>query len=106
MGGGRTAQAAPHSLSGCHPSFRAAAFEISLAPGYGNHAHARACACATTATSHAWALTRLHEDTEGVQENSKYILMIYIIIISPVISVNYDSAFRTIYFSIKVIKCI
>jgi len=61
MGGGRTAQA-PHSLSGCHPSFRAAAFEISLAPGYGNHAHIRACACATTATSHTWAPTRLHED--------------------------------------------
>lgn len=32
MGGGRAVQAAPHSLSGCHPSFRAAAgFPLSRA---------------------------------------------------------------------------
>lgn len=54
MGGGRVVQTAPHSLSGCHPSFRGC---CGISPGQGCGNHARARACADTATPHAWART-------------------------------------------------
>ena len=45
-------QTAPHSLSGCHPSFSGC---CGISPGQGCGNHARARACADAATLHAWA---------------------------------------------------